>query len=91
MYCDPPAPARGTGSFQYKDITYDLIDNKGHYEIRRASACNPRHEMFITFSSALPDVSCLRDGIELQGQFGVGVDDAAGMVAGAYGGKRHGD
>jgi hypothetical protein len=91
---DGPLPALApdrTSGFLHQGMTYDLIDNEGHYEVRRASTCNPKHEMFIIFSPALPDVACLGNGVELHGRFGVGVDDTADIVAGAYEIRRKGD
>jgi hypothetical protein len=84
------SPDRMT-SFEHNDMTYDLVDNGGHPEIRRISARNPRHEMFLTLSPALPDIASLRDGIELWGCFSVGVDETPEIIAGEYEVRRDGD
>jgi len=65
-------------------MTYDLVNNQRHYEICRASARNPKHEMFVTFSPPVPDVASLKDGADIKGRFGIGIDDAARIVEGAY-------
>jgi hypothetical protein len=85
-----PLEAEVSGTYQHDHMHYELEDNAGHLEIRRAATRGVRHELFVTFKPSLPDVVALRDGAAAQGRFGVGVDAEAGIVRGAYSVRRHG-
>jgi hypothetical protein len=85
-----PLEAEVPGPYQHAHMHYALEDNAGHLEIARAATRGDRHELFVTFKPALPDVAALRDGAAIQGRFGVGVDGAGGIVRGAYSVRRQG-
>ncbi|HNT93855.1 MAG TPA: hypothetical protein PKJ71_09185 [Bacteroidales bacterium] len=71
-------------SVRHGDATYELVNNGGHYEIRRMTATNRKHRINIEFSPPVPDLVCLRDGLELDGDFVITTDNAAGSVRGVY-------
>jgi hypothetical protein len=66
------------------DAVYELVSNGGHYEIKRMTATNGRHRVNIDFSPPVPDIACLRDGLETDGAFVITTDGAAGSVRGIY-------
>jgi hypothetical protein len=66
------------------NLTYELVNNGGHHEIKRMSATNRKHRINIDFSPAVPDIACLRDGVKLDGDFVISTDGAAGAVRGVY-------
>ncbi len=69
---------------EYGNVTYDLVNNGGHHEIRRMSTANLKHRINIDFSPPVPDIACLRDGLEMDGDFVITTDGAAGSVRGEY-------
>jgi hypothetical protein len=71
-----------------KGITYELDLNKGHYEIMRMSAYNIKHKINIDFSPAVPDFVCLKTDIDIDGNFSITTDNAAGAIRGTYHLKR---
>jgi hypothetical protein len=66
------------------DAVYGLINNGGHYEIRRMSAANGKHLLNIDFVPPVPDIACLRAGLDIHGCFVITAQGAAGSVRGAY-------
>ncbi len=74
----------GDTRVRHGDATYDLVSNGGHHEIRRMSASNRNHRLNIDFSPPVPDIACLRDGLEMDGEFVIATDGAAGSVRGVY-------
>ena len=66
------------------NVTYELVNNGGHHEIRRMTATNRKHRINIEFSPPVPDLVCLRDGLELDGDFVITTDNAAGSIRGVY-------
>lgn len=66
------------------DVVYELVNNGGHYEIRRMSAANSRHRLNIDFSPPVPDIACLHDGLQAKGNFVITTDDTEGSVRGVY-------
>jgi len=66
------------------DTVYELVSNGGHREIRRMTATNRRHRVNIDFSPPVPDIACLRDGLERDGKFVITTDGTAGSVRGVY-------
>ncbi|MBN1533766.1 MAG: hypothetical protein JXA20_13940 [Spirochaetes bacterium] len=73
------------------DTEYGLVNNAGHHEIRRVVGRNDRHSVSFLFSPPIPDLPCLRNGIELEGRFCAGADDTPGIIAGVYRVVRRGD
>jgi hypothetical protein len=63
---------------------YELVNNAGHYEIRKLFGFNDKHEVRFEFSPPIPDLPGLKDGAELRGRFSAGADETPGIVAGAY-------
>jgi len=66
------------------NVTYELVNNGGHREIRRMSTTNNKHRINIDFSPSVPDIACLRDGVKMDGDFVITTDGAAGSVRGVY-------
>lgn len=71
-------------TIENKGIRYRLMDNNGHHEIRRMSIGNEKHQLKIDFSPAVPDIICLKDGIEIEGIFVVSSDKSIGTIEGVY-------
>ena len=69
---------------RHGDATYELVNNGGHYEIRQMSASNRNHRLSIDFTPPVPDIACLIDGLEMDGEFVIATDGAAGSVRGVY-------
>lgn len=66
------------------DVVYELFNNGGHYEIRRMSATNGKHLLSIDFTPPVPDISCLRKGLDMNGSFVITTEGAPGSIRGAY-------
>ena len=66
------------------NVTYELVNNGGHHEIKRMSATNRKHTINIDFSPSMPDIACLRDGVNINGDFVITTDGATGSVRGVY-------
>jgi len=77
-------------SIRHEHMTYDLVQNDGHYEIRRASTNDTQHEIYITFSPPLPDIVSLKNDIDTSGRFSLGADEDGKIIQGAYAIKRQG-
>ena len=73
------------------DANFELANNGGHPEIRRMNATNSKHRLTIDFSPPVPDIACLRDGLEIDGGFMITTDGAAGSVRGVYHVRSRGD
>jgi hypothetical protein len=78
-------------TFEDRQTRYELVDNAGHYEIRKIIGFNAKHNVSFEFSPPIPDLPGLKDGIELSGRFSAGADEVLGIVAGEYHIQRHGD
>jgi len=72
-------------------VVYKLTDNDGRYEIRWISAGNGDHEVNFSFSSAVPVVTCSKDGASVEGRFLIESDETTGSIAGMYRVTRHGN
>lgn len=75
---------------EVRGITYKLEENSGHYEIKRISAKNKKHMIIIEFFQAIPDLVCLRQEIEIDGDFSITTDNTPGAIHGIYQIKRQG-
>lgn len=82
----PLAPLRPGGAGEVRDghTFYDIVENNGHYEIRRMRTRNQRHEIRVDFSPPVPDIVCLGEGAEVRGRFVVAADESSGTVGGGY-------
>lgn len=65
-------------------VTYELVNNGGHHEIRKMSSTNNKHRISIDFYPSVPDIACLRDGVKMDGDFVITTDGAAGSIRGGY-------
>lgn len=65
-------------------ITYQLINNEGHYEIIRISATNKSHQINIDFIPPMPDIISLNEKIENKGSFSITTDNRTGKILGEY-------
>jgi hypothetical protein len=79
----PLAPGP-TGEVQDGDAVYDVVDNRGHYEIRRVRASNGRHELAIDFDPPVPDIPALAEEVSIVGRFVISGDGSTGAVGGRY-------
>jgi hypothetical protein len=66
------------------NVSYELVINRGHYEIRQMSATNKKHRINIDFSPPVPDIACLRDNLKMDGGFTITTDGSAGYIRGEY-------
>lgn len=73
-----------TPVYQDGKISYELVDNTGHLEIRRMICRGDRHEISFEFSPAIPDMLSIKNGTEVNGRFSAGADAVLGIVAGTY-------
>jgi len=80
----PPLQPEQHMIYQDGQTRYELVNNAGHYEIRKLFGFNDKHEVRFDFSPPIPDLPGLKDGIELSGRFSAGTDGISGIVAGAY-------
>lgn len=69
---------------EYGNVIYELADNEGHLEIKSMSAKNNKHQVNIDFFPPVPDISCLRDGLIMNGVFAITTDGSAGSIQGEY-------
>jgi len=67
-----------------KGITYQLINNEGHYEIKRMSATHRRHQINIDFEPPIPDIISIKEKIENIGSFTISTDKNRGIIKGDY-------
>ena len=78
-------------TYQDEQTLYELVNNAGHYEIRRMIGFSDGHTVSFEFSPPIPDLLNLKDEINLSGYFSAGADEVLGIVAGEYSIERHGD
>ncbi|WP_158860203.1 hypothetical protein [Lunatibacter salilacus] len=72
-------------------VTYEMVEKSGHYEIKRMSAKNKKHKIVIEFYPPIPDIVCLRDEMDIVGDFSITTDNSSGAVSGYYQIKRQGN
>lgn len=72
------------GKTENGNVSYELVNNGGHHEIRRMSTTNNKHTINIEFLPPVPDIVCLRDGLKIAGYYIITTDEAAGSVRGEY-------
>lgn len=86
-----PLRPKGRTAYQGEKTVYKLVENDGHYEIRRMLAFNERHRVSIDFSPPIPDLVSLRSSTVLTGRFCANADGVLGIVAGTYHVRRQGN
>lgn len=79
----PLFPGEGSRT-EYSNVIYELVDNRGHREIKGMSAKNNKHQINIDFSPPVPDIACLRAGLIMNGVFAITTDGSAGSIRGKY-------
>lgn len=79
----PMIPANGN-IFVDKNITYELLNNNSHYEIKKISCSNSKNNLSISFSPAIPDVVNVKNDVTISGRFSMEIDSITGIVAGEY-------
>jgi hypothetical protein len=65
-------------------ISYELIDNDGHFEIKGMSSKNKKHQININFFPPVPDILCLKDEGYVEGNFIIITDKSPGNIRGNY-------
>jgi hypothetical protein len=80
----PPLQPEQSTTYPDGQTRYELVNNAGHYEIRKMIGFNDKHEVYFEFSPPIPNLPGLKDGIELTGRFSAGADEISGIVAGTY-------
>ncbi len=85
----PLAPTNG--HVVEHDGVFDLVDNAGRSEILRIRGGHGQRELAIDFRPAFPDITSLRDGARVVGEFTISGDPSVGTIAGAYRVARDGD
>lgn len=65
-------------------VRYNLRDNSGYYEIEQISTANDKHQLKIDFLPAIPDIICLKDGVQIEGCFVISSDSTVGTIDGVY-------
>jgi hypothetical protein len=78
-------------SYAQEKNRYDLVNNAGHYEIRRLANTNEQQEVSFEFSPPIPDLPALKDGAQINGRFSGGAGGVTGIIAGEYHLKRRGE
>ncbi len=66
------------------DTTYDVLNTDGCWEIKQMSTRNKKHEITIEFSPAVADIACLKNDIEIKGDFKISTDGSQGSITGEY-------
>ncbi len=79
-----PLAPDSAGIFETDGMRCELVDNGGHYEIRKMVGALPGHTVYYTFSPPLPDVTALGEGVNIAGRFALGVDEIEQALVGAY-------
>jgi hypothetical protein len=69
---------------------YVVAENEGHPELKQMKGSNGRHEICASFTPPLPDIACIKDGINLEGKFTISSDESAGVIEGEYKVSRNG-
>jgi hypothetical protein len=72
------------GQARQDGVVYDLVERDGHPEIQRMRLANDRHELTITFDPPVPDVVCLKAGVQLEGSLTLVCEEASGVISGTY-------
>jgi len=79
------------GLFRGDNFELQLVNNQGHVEIEQFTGLQDEQRVHFSFSPAVPDLICLREGSIVEGNFTMGVDQVEGIMAGNYSVNRAGD
>jgi len=71
-------------------LTYDLIGEEDHREIKGFLARRESHTLRFRFSPAIPDITCLREYAKVRGRFSVSLNEWPGLLAGEWDVQRTG-
>jgi hypothetical protein len=69
---------------EYGPARYYLVEKNGHFEIDRVKVSNDKHAFLFSFSPPVPDITGLREGVNLEGKFEISGEPSAGKVSGIY-------
>lgn len=79
-----PLRLNGDNPIEDNGTTYEWVENCGHPEIKRMSAKNRKHRIDIGFSPPFPDFACVRDDMNIVGDFSIATDESKGVILGEY-------
>jgi hypothetical protein len=79
-----PLPLQAAGTCEQQGVIYDLEENTGHLELRGMRPAGAHHDVRFRFNPAFPDIASLRDGIQLNGDFVVDLEESMGRIEGTY-------
>jgi len=82
-HLDPLIPDKNN-RIEAKGITYELLNNSGHYEIKSMCSKNNKHHLKISLSPPMPDIVCLNPDLALEGSFMITTDKSKGAIGGEY-------
>jgi hypothetical protein len=72
------------GKLETGPVKYFLVEKEGHLEIEQVRVTNSKHTVDFRFSPPVPDVTGLKDGVEVEGLFVLSGEPSIGKVSGAY-------
>ena len=79
-----PLRPKQVGEFVDNGVTYNLIDNQGHFEIQQMSVANADHQVVVAFEPPVPAIAALKEGMDFKGTFVITSDKSAGSIDGTY-------
>jgi hypothetical protein len=85
-----PVQAAGAGTFEDGDVIYDLIESGGHLVIDAMRPAGAHHDVRFRFNPPFPDVTRLRDGAQVSGDFTIDLGPSMGQIEGVYRAHRSG-
>jgi len=84
-YNGPLVPLKPVNNEAAADgLTYELIDNDGHYEIKRMKSNIKNHQIIFDLTPPLPNIVCLGNKAHYNGQFMISTDKSRGKLQGEY-------
>ncbi len=67
------------------NLTYELLNNKGNFEIKKVTGVDElNHSLSFEFSPAIPNLLSLKSDIKIKGKFSLIIDNKGGIFAGLY-------
>ena len=67
------------------NLTYELLNNKGNFEIKKVTGVDElNHSLSFEFSPAIPNLLSLKSEIKIKGKFSLIIDNKEGIFAGFY-------
>ena len=68
-----------------ENLTYELLNNKGNFEIKKITGIDElNHSLSFEFSPAIPNLISLKSEIKIKGKFSLIIDNKEGIFAGLY-------